>query len=180
MQLPNRYYFGLAVSLGMIGSISFANNRSFGGWTIEKPLFDYIRTLLPEGKTILELGSGFATGEFAKFYTMYSIEHDSYWLGKYPTNYIYAPLVGDWYNPEILARDLPKNYDLILVDGPPTDQQRSQFTHHLDLFRTDVPIIFDDIDRGPDYQMLLLVAEKLNRPYEIHRSGSKLFGVILP
>ena len=154
--------------------------RNFGAWSIDQKLFDYIRSILQAGKTILELGSGWASGQFSKFYTLYSVEHDSRWLGKYDTNYIYAQIKNRWYDPEILKRELPNEYDLILVDGPTGSIGRSGFYTHLDLFKKDVPIIFDDIDRKPEYALMILVAQKLNRDVVIYQSSqTKKFGVLL-
>ena len=50
--------------------------ESFGDSSISKELYDYILANLPKGSTILELGSGWATDQLAKYYTLYSIEHD--------------------------------------------------------------------------------------------------------
>lgn len=65
---------------------------SFGGWSITEACFNYIKDLLPEGKVILELGSGWTTGELAKYYKMYSIESEQKWVDKYDSTYIYAPI----------------------------------------------------------------------------------------
>jgi hypothetical protein len=48
--------------------------------------------MLVDGSTILELGSGWASGELSKHYRVYSVEHDEKWLDAFDTNYIYAPL----------------------------------------------------------------------------------------
>ena len=87
-------------------------------WSVSKELFYYIRSVLPEGGTMLELGSGFMSKEFSKFYTVYSIEHDKHYIGRYNTNYIYAPIKNGWYSIEALKEKLPAMYDLILIDGP--------------------------------------------------------------
>ena len=161
------------------------NPNSFGGSSIDKELFDFIRSVLPEGKVLLELGSGWASGQFSQYYTVYSIEHSLQWLGKYNTNYIHAPIKNKWYNPGILREKLPDNYDLILVDGPPgfagSATNRYGFYTYLDLFKTDLTIVFDDVHRKADYELMIRVGKKLQRDVAIFDSkqSQKKFGVIL-
>ena len=45
-------------------------------------------------------------------------------------------------------------YDLILVDGPLGTIGRSGFYRNLALFRPDVPIILDDVDRKDELKLL--------------------------
>ena len=155
--------------------------KAFGGWAISKELFDFIRSILPEGKTLLELGSGWGSSQFSEHYTVYSIEHNPRWLGKYNTNYLYVPIKNKWYNPVLLKRKLPNSYDLILVDGPPQWIGRHGFYTYLDLFKTDLPIIFDDVNRKAEYNLMMLVGQKLQRDVTIFNPGprKKKFGVIL-
>lgn len=156
-------------------------SRSFGGWSIDEELFDFIRSILPEGKTMLELGSGWSSQKFSEHYTVYSIEHNEKWVGKYNTHYIYAPIKNGWYDISILSKKLPKNYDLILIDGPTGDIGRGGFYLHLDLFNTNTIMIFDDVNRKPEYELMVLVSEKLNRPFNVYQSSEKKqFGVIFP
>ena len=42
--------------------------RGFGGWAISKELFNLIRAILPRGKTLLELGSGWTSQQFSQYY----------------------------------------------------------------------------------------------------------------
>lgn len=155
------------------------NAYNFGGIAISRELFNYIRNNLEDGKTILELGSGWGTGQLAKHYKVYSIEHDPGWLNKYGSHYIYAPIKDGWYDVEVLMRELPEHYDLILVDGPPGTIGRQGFFTNLHLFKSDVPIIFDDVDRKPELQLMQNTANILNRSYKIFASRNKKFGVLL-
>lgn len=153
--------------------------RTFGGWSLDKKLYNYIRKILADGKTILEFGSGWASGKLSKHYTVYSIEHDPIWLNRYNTHYIYAPIVNNWYDVEILKNNLPDSYDLIIVDGPPHIIGRRGFFNFLHLFNTNVPIIFDDVNRRAEYELLKDVANKLNKPYIILKgSTNKQFGIV--
>lgn len=153
---------------------------AFGDWSISKELYDYVLEILPKGSTMVELGSGWASGEFSKHYTVFSIEHDKRWVGAYNTNYIYAPIVNRWYDPKAISEQLPKDYGLILVDGPAGDRNlRDTFFDNLNLFKTNVPIIFDDLQWKKEYDLMVLVAQHLHRKYRVFDCGDKKFGVVL-
>jgi hypothetical protein len=152
--------------------------------SISPELFHYIRELLPDGATILELGSGEGTRELSKSYRMYSIEHNRRWLNKYKSTYIHAPLVGGWYDVEILDRNLPETYDLILVDGPPAHKKnisksRYGFYRNIRLFNTKVPVIIDDVHRPYDREHLVRLGKLLGKEPKIFKcKDRKMFGVL--
>lgn len=154
----------------------------FGGFAISEELYDYILEILPKGKTVLELGSGAGTEELLKNYTVYSVEHDTNWLDKFPTNYIYAPIKDGWYDTQELKKKLPTKYDLILVDGPTGKIGRRGFLKHINLFNTNVPIVFDDIHREAENKLMEDTANYLGRTFFIppQKSDKRKFGVILP
>jgi hypothetical protein len=164
------------------------DHNSFGDGSIEIELFNYILENFDEGSTILELGSGWATGQLAKYFNMISIEHDINWLYEHNSDYIYAPLRHDgedmWYATEAIRHDLNgKKYDVILVDGPTAHKKRWKkrrrgFLRHIDLFDVNVPIIFDDIDRAEDREHMIMASEYLKRPYKIIKGKKKEFGVV--
>jgi len=159
--------------------------NNFGGWAIQESCFNFIRKILKDGSTILELGSGIGTYHLSKHYKMYSIENYIEWVDKYDSNYIFAPIkyyndewqapdlpgensdrqVG-WYNPYFLEGKIPKKYDLILIDGPNGSFGRGGFLKHIDIFNTSVPIIFDDINRNDENLLMIKVSEKIGKPYE--------------
>ena len=159
--------------------------NKLGGWAIQESCFEFIKQILPEGKTILELGSGLGTDYLSKHYIMYSIENYKEWIDKYKSTYIYAPiknynndwttpdLPGEgtskqtgWFDPDIVKNNLPTHYDLILVDGPNGMFGRGGFLKHLDWFNTNVPIVFDDINREAEMQLMIKVSEKIGKPYK--------------
>lgn len=162
---------------------------SFEKWAISESLFNYLQEILPAGSTILELGSGEGTVELLKHWEVYSIESEKEWVGKYHDNYIYAPLAkhkaiknhdGElWYNARVLEKELPQiKYDLILVDGP--TGRRAGFVKYWDLFRHDVPVIFDDVNRVRDWKIMKAIASRLKKPYTVINTWEqKNFGVIL-
>ena len=71
-----------------------------------------------------------------------------------------------WYDPDDLFPNLPKEYDLILVDGPGGRWGRGGFYKHIDNFNTDVPMIFDDIHRTQDSDVMEYISEHIGREYE--------------
>lgn len=64
---------------------------NLGGWAIQESCYNFIKQILPEGKIILEFGSGLGTDYLSKHYKMYSVENYSEWINKYKSTYIYAP-----------------------------------------------------------------------------------------
>ena len=180
--------------------------NKFGGWAIQESCFNLIKEILPEGKTILEFGSGHGTDALSKHYKMISVENQPEWVGKFDSHYIEVPIKPYSENNQILTKglleseitlnvpdnmppDLPGEhsplqkgwfdhillsekikdlkYDLILVDGPNGAIGRGGFLKYLNIFNTDLPVIFDDINRESEMQLMVKISEKLNRPYKI-------------
>lgn len=139
---------------------------NFGGSGIVAEIFSTIRALVPVGGTILELGAGdVSTPALTKFYTVYSVEDNPVYVGKYPSNYILAPLVDGWYDADILRKKLPSRYDLILLDGPVGHPNaRMGFINNIDLFDTKVPIIVDDVWRDTEREIAETLSAKVQRP----------------
>jgi hypothetical protein len=136
---------------------------SAGGMSISDSVVKWIRSNLKEGSTILELGSGTGTEVLSKNYKMISIEENEKWVGKYGSDYLHAPIVDDWYDIE-KVKDFLKNktYDAILVDGPAAGI-RSKFFENIELFNTDVLLIFDDVERMDDRKNADMVSEHVER-----------------
>lgn len=163
-------------------NLSFLNlkNEFENAWAISEQLYFTILDILPVGSTILELGSGTGTRELCKYYKVISIEHNPDWLNKSGAEYIYAPLIDDyWYNPAIIARALEnRSYDLLLIDGPP-QFRRAGVVDNFDLFKQNIPIIFDDVSRNEDAYAMNRLAEKLDKKPKIYMMGIKGFALIL-
>ena len=134
------------------------------GDSITERTFDAIRELLPDGGRILELGSGDGTSALTEFYDVVSVEESFDWIGRCSkSRYIHAPLVDGWYDPKILAEQLPPRggYDLVLVDGPrvvENPKARKGLLKHLGLFDISVPFVFDDVNREHDFDLAVQFA----------------------
>ena len=165
---------------------------NFGGWAMAQSTYEHIRSILPEGKTILEIGSGFGTSQMAKHYKMYSIEATLSWVNKYDSTYIHAPIKmydngypppqipgnKGWHDPKILSEVLPTiEYDLIFIDGPEGRYGRGGFLKHIGLFNTNVPMIFDDVNRPPELALMQEVSKVLGKSYNILQD--RITGIIL-
>lgn len=153
---------------------------NLNGWAISTELFNWILENIPKDSTILELGSGRGTRELVKHYNVYSVEHDVKWLNLVPqSHYIHAPLVDGWYDVEILKEKLPKQYDVLLIDGPPAEK-RIGVLKHLNLFKTDVPIIVDDSNRKLDRTIVERLIENTNKKTIDVISKEKKATIVLP
>lgn len=140
---------------------------TFSGSGMVEEVYDFIRAELPAGNHILELGAGYvSTQVLPRTYQLTTIEHDPQFVGMYPTNYIYAPRVGDWYDPasvEAALRRLVTPYQMIIVDGP---DPRMGFWEHRHLFDLRGILIIDDIWRAEEWEMAQRFSKELNRPIE--------------
>ena len=58
------------------------NNNAFSGWSIDKAVYDWMTKHLPEGKTILEFGSGNSTQILATRWNVISVEENKDWVNK--------------------------------------------------------------------------------------------------
>lgn len=137
--------------------------------------------------TLLEFGSGDGTIKLNEFCEVHSIEHNHKWVG-YCTDshYIYAPIkvyndkngIYKWYDIDIIRRELPSSYDLVLVDGPPGSVGRGGILHHLSFFNTNVPYVFDDTHRKAEDTLANKFAELVGRKSKKIKSKIKSFTII--
>ena len=155
------------------------------GISISQECLNFIKENLSKESTILEFGSGDGTVWLSKLgFTIYSVENQMEWMDRFPsaTNYIncrsryygkdYPAPEGirerrGWYYLEDILSKIPKSYDLILVDGPGSSWGRGGFYKHINEFNTDVTMIFDDIHRVQDADVMKSVSEHVGRGYEL-------------
>ena len=164
--------------------------NTFGGSGIEKNVFDWIVKTLPKNSTVLELGMGkSSTINLASKFKLYSVEDQLKFYNlysQYSDKAYYAPIKNGWYDLEVI-KQIPQDYDLILIDGPneeqPTtgliDSTRGRFCEHLDLFNTDAIMVFHDTK--PDWTAERELAEEtarlLNLPLTFFDEGD-YWGVV--
>lgn len=147
---------------------------------------DWILKNLPEGSTMLEFGSGPGTSRFVEKFKVYSIEHDIKYLGKEPrSTYVHAPITllengVRWYDKEIVLKFVENlEYDLILVDGPTGKIGRQGLKSVANKLKTkEIPIIFDDVNRPAEFQLMNEVAGILDRDYTIFTGVDRKFSVL--
>ena len=125
------------------------------GWELPAGAFEWIEKNIPFGSKIVELGSGYGSVRLSKNYEVTSIEHNEFWLNLAPSKYIHAEITpysidvseGLWYDPEKIERDIPKKYDLLIIDGPPSDIGRIGIMHFKNIFYWDCYVLVDDTHR---------------------------------
>ncbi len=153
------------------------DNLKLGGWSIDYPVYQFIRNNLPTNSIILELGSGLGTQVLSEHYTMFSIEHNLKFIGKYKSTYIHAPMKGKWYNRADIEGRLPTEYDMILIDGPVGSESNYRIGFHanIDLFNTDVMMIFDDTNRDEKILFQRVLSMLPDRNHSIFDKFSVIF-----
>jgi hypothetical protein len=153
----------------------------FGGWSIEKFTYNWILNNIKKGSTILELGSGYSTIELSKKYNVISIEHDEEFIGlSKNSKYIKTDIFYEFYDIKSIKNELPKNYDLLLIDGPPKSvSDRYNFIKNIEYFNLNTNILIDDTNRENDLKLLKKLSKILNKPYTVIKSNDKSFGIIL-
>lgn len=171
--------------------MEYDEGDEYDGWRIADEVLEWIEETIPLACTILELGSGRGSHILAKNgYRVVSVEHNEKWLNMFPgVEYIHAPIKEhkpvakfsgghDWYDKEVIA-SIKHDYSLIIVDGPPGNFGRSGFFKYLDLFKKNVPIIFDDLHRDHELMLARRVSAKLRKPLVMHCWNEKQWGYIL-
>lgn len=129
---------------------------NFGGSGMTRECYDWIVDNIPKGETILELGAGIvSTDVLSKEWKLYSVEDNEEYMNVYEkANYIYAPKVNGWYDVDALRHGLPKEYSLIIVDGP-HGNRLDGLVDNIDLFNIkDIPIIIDDTYRPSEFKIV--------------------------
>lgn len=137
----------------------------FGGSGMTKNCYDWIEANIKHGSKIVEFGAGkVSTKVLSEKWNLFSIEQDKKYVGTYEkANYIYAPIVNDWYDPEkVFSENFPKDIDLLIIDGP-LGGDRSviiKYFHKMNI--KDAVVIVDDIYR-PENKLICDHLESLGK-----------------
>lgn len=149
-------------------------------WSMSIEGFQWILDNIPKNSTILEIGAGKGTIELNRFYKVTSVEDNKQWVGSVEgVKYIHAPLDPQWYKIKNLKNNLPKKYDLLIIDGPQGSPNRTPILDNLNLFYLDCPILIDDVHAKASLHIAEVLAKKLNRELTIHKGWQKKFATIL-
>jgi hypothetical protein len=155
------------------------NQKNLGGWAIGDNLFEWIINNVEKGSTIIELGSGTGSHELGKIYNIHCIEHDERWVNKFDNiTYHYAPIENGWYDKEKL-KNLPKEYSLLIIDGPPGSVGREKVLENLNLFKLDIPIVIDDTNRKSEKDIADNLIERLSKSHIVIKDSDNVSSYIL-
>lgn len=157
------------------------DQSNFTGWAIGSRLAAWISNNIPQGSKVLEFGSGTGSHELGKYYQMHCVEHDEQWLDKFNNiKYYHGPIVDGWYDTSILSK-LPMDYELLLIDGPPGGIGRGGIVDYLGSLNLNVPIVIDDIERKPEYDLYLKVKAFVGDCNEVVlNEGNKQTIILIP
>ncbi|MDX1920901.1 MAG: hypothetical protein SFU25_09240, partial [Candidatus Caenarcaniphilales bacterium] len=85
-----------------------------------------------------------------------------------------------WYDTFKLRESLPQEYSLIIIDGPPGNVGRFGFLYNLELFNTNVIMLFDDTERMEERFLVNEVARILGKRANFFETSlGKGFAVIV-
>jgi hypothetical protein len=156
------------------------NKNNLGGWAIDIETFKWITSNIKHGSNILELGSGSGTIELSYFYKMFSIEHNQKYLNKAKNaTYLHTDIINEFYDLEKIKHKLPKQYELLLIDGPPKSiSNRFKFLDFINFFNLKTNILVDDTNREEEQELLFKISEITGRKCKIIGTKEKSFGII--
>ncbi|QIL40275.1 glycosyltransferase [Pedobacter sp. HDW13] len=157
-------------------SFSFQNSEA-NSWPIEQEMIDFIKDKITSGKKILEFGSGNGTNVLLENFEVHSIEHDIDFVTNRGKSHfcIHSPIKAGWYDRQAVLEVLQQSFDFMLVDGPPVEL-KAGILDHLDLFTgIECPVIFDDVNRPLDFNVMETFCLRLNYSPEIIQGRHKQF-----
>lgn len=153
--------------------------KNLGNFALGHNLYEWINENIDKGSTILELGSGTGTHELGKIYNVHCIEDNDEWVNKFDNlTYHHAKIKDGWYDREKL-KNLPKDYSLLIFDGPRGNIGRTKVLENLDLFDTNVPIIVDDTHRKVEKDIADKLVNLLNKKFIEIKEHNKSAYVLL-
>ena len=149
------------------------DTHSWGGSGIGKTVFRLICNMVPEGGTIVELGGGYcSTVAFSSRYNLYTVEDNNNFMNKkIDTTWIYAPKRNGWYDRKTVEAGLPREYDLLFIDGPAGAGNRNGILENLDLIPDGCKIVLHDTHRDEERWLSMELAKKLDRKALFFNNG---------
>lgn len=156
----------------------------FSPYNLSPKALEWILQNIGAGSRILELGSGLATRELAKFYAVTSVEEDRAFCNRFDARFFHAPITDGYYSSDQLISALANRYDLIIIDGPiaylaGTRTRRLRFQHYLRRVEGSPVFLVDDVQRFWDLVNFALISMRVLRGFFLIRDGNKLAGVIV-
>lgn len=144
---------------------------NFDGWGIAHECWTWIRDNVQVGSSVVELGAGkVSTPLLASRFRTTSIEENPEYINCFSgVRYVHAPIENGWYKPECLT-DLPREYAMLLIDGPKGDNDRLVILKHMNLFGNPATIIVDDTHRE-DGQAIVAGLQALG--WQVFHRGQK-------
>ena len=150
-------------------------------WMLPFEAFEWIEANISTGSRILEFGSGDGSIRLAGNYDVWSVEHNPHWLDVAPVNYIHASIVENvvsnsvgehgWYDPAVLAKNLPDSVALIIIDGPTGGIGRTGLLAHIFLLPQTDYFLVDDVDRGAEQSLLSKIIEVIDAKVTVIKSA---------
>ncbi len=141
-------------------------------WVLPDEAFEWLEPRLRTlgDLTVVELGSGAGTERLLRMVApgrLLSVEHDTAWLDRFSSNYVYAPIVDGWYDHEVLERTIPGLIGALIVDGPPGAIGRKGLLRHLKIFGAP-PMLIDDVHRADELELARHISRTFDWPLHIH------------
>jgi hypothetical protein len=147
-------------------------------WMLPESAMSWIESTLPDGARILEFGSGHGTDRLARRFEVLSIEHDTAWVGRCSTPCVHAPIeenatslaAGEqgWYRLSVVLDSIPKDLDLVIVDGPPGSIGRTGLLQSLHALPKGVLMLVDDVHRDAEARLLAALTDWHDGPVLVH------------
>jgi len=158
-------------------------SADFTSLHIPADVLRWITRNVPMGATVLEFGGGKSTRELSKWFAVTTIDHDLTFVEGNGATLIQAALVDGYYERAKLEEVLRKQYDVVIVDGPPAwerseTKRRLGFQRWLGRLDNRPVIVVDDVNRPWDYLNLALILVRTGRSPLIFRCKHKLCAVV--
>jgi hypothetical protein len=132
---------------------------------------------------MVELGGGnTSTVAFASRYKVYTVEENpSFVDSSVKTTWIHAPKESRggrmWYNRAIVEKALPKDYDLLFIDGPLGTGNRDGILDNIDLIPKNCKILLHDTFRPREKELAEELAKRLNKTALYYSNGILTHGL---